>query len=279
MVDRYADLHIHTIYSDGVHNPKEIVDIALKNKISVIAIADHDSVAGIDEAIEYARNKIEVIPAVELSANIGNIDIHIIGYYIDYSSDEFLDYLEKFKQYRFQRAKRIVEKLICAGIKIEFEQVRQIAKNSAMGRPHIAEALMESGYVRSISEAFSRYLGYHCLYYEPKKEVSPKEAIERIKRSNGIPVIAHPGMLKTKSELIYKLIGDGALGIEVWHPEHTPRQVDDFYEIAMKHGLLITGGSDFHGYPRGYCRIGDFGCSKLEVACLKKLAGRRVTHR
>ncbi|MEO0128091.1 MAG: PHP domain-containing protein [candidate division WOR-3 bacterium] len=270
----YADLHIHTTHSDGVCNPKDVIDISLKSGIFVIAIADHDSVSGIDEAIEYAKNRVEIIPAVELSSNIGSCDIHILGYYIDYHSSDFLNYLEEFKKYRFIRAKKIVEKLCRAGMKIDFEQVKQIAKNSAMGRPHIAEALLETGYVRSIGEAFSRYLGYHCPYYEPKKEVSPKEAIQRIKKCGGIPVVAHPGMIGAESGLIYKLISDGVLGVEVWHPEHTQKQEDDFYEIAMKHGLLMTGGSDFHGYPRGYCKIGEYGCSKSEVAYLKGLAGK-----
>lgn len=275
MADFYADLHIHTLYSDGVYSPKDIVDNSIKSGIFVIAIADHDSVSGIDEAIEYAKNRIEIVPAVELSSNIGSCDIHILGYYIDHHSSEFLNYLEEFKKYRFSRAKKIVEKLCRAGIEIDFEQVRQIAKNSVMGRPHIAEALMETGYVRSISEAFSRYLGYHCPYYEPKKEISPKAAIEKIKKCGGIPVVAHPGMIGADSGLLYKLISDGILGIEVWHPEHTHRQEDDFYEIAMKHGLLMTGGSDFHGYPRGHCKIGEYGCSKSEVVYLKELARKK----
>lgn len=277
MANFYADLHIHTTHSDGIYNPKDVIDISLKSGIFVVAIADHDSVSGIDEAIEYAKKRVEIIPAVELSSNIGSCDIHILGYYIDHHSPDFLNYLEEFKKYRLIRAKKIVEKLSRDGMKIDFEQVKQIAKNSAMGRPHIAEALMETGYVRSISEAFSRYLGYHCPYYEPKKEVSPKEAMERIKKCGGIPVVAHPGMMGADSGLLYKLISDGVLGIEVWHPEHTPRQEDDFYEIAMKHGLLMTGGSDFHGYPRGYCKIGEYGCSKYDVSFLKEMAGKNST--
>lgn len=277
MSNFYADLHIHTTHSDGIYTPKDIVDIAIRSKIYAIAITDHDSVCGVDEAIEYAKDRIEIIPAVELSSNIGNQDIHILGYYIDHHSPDFLDYLKAFKEYRLVRAKKIVEKLAHAGIKIDFEQVKRIACNSVMGRPHIAEALLESGYVHTISEAFSRYLGYHRPYYEPKKESSPKEAIEKIKKSGGIPVIAHPGMIGADNGLIYKLIGDGVLGIEVWHPEHTRRQEDDFYEIAMKHGLLVTGGSDFHGYPRGYCKIGEYGCGKVNALYLKEMAGVRIS--
>ncbi len=273
----YADLHIHTTYSDGVYSPKDVVDISIKSNIFVIAIADHDSVSGIDEAIAYAKNRIEIIPAVELSTNIGNRDIHILGYYVDHHSSDFVNYIEEFKKYRVIRAKKIVEKLSLDGLKIDFEQVKQIAKNSALGRPHIAEVLLATGYVRSISEAFSRYLGYHCPYYEPKKEVNPKEAIEKIKKCGGIPVLAHPGMIGADSGLIYKLINDGVVGVEVWHPEHTQRQEDDFYETAIKHGLLMTGGSDFHGYPRGYCKIGEYGCGKSEISYLKELAGKRAT--
>ncbi|MEO0136237.1 MAG: PHP domain-containing protein [candidate division WOR-3 bacterium] len=265
-----ADLHIHTTCSDGVYTPEEVVDIALKSQISTIAIADHDSIAGIDRAIKYAQNRLEIIPAVELSSNIGKLDIHLLGYYIDYHSSALIDYLEDFRIYRVERAKKIVEKLNRSGIRLDFEFVKLIAKDSVMGRPHIAEALVKTGYARSVSEAFARYLGYHCSFYEPKKEISPKKAIEKIKNCGGIPVIAHPGMIGKDNGVVYKLIDDGAWGIEVWHPEHTRKQEDDFYEIAVKHGLLMTGGSDFHGYPRGYCRIGEYGCNEIHVACLKE---------
>ncbi|MEO0184214.1 MAG: PHP domain-containing protein [candidate division WOR-3 bacterium] len=274
MADFYADLHIHTLYSDGVLEPQEIVDIARKSRVSVIAITDHDSVAGIEEAILSSKDKVEVIPAVELSANIGSRDIHILGYYIDHHCQDFLDYLEEFKEYRLTRAKKIIENLAQDGVRIDFSQVERIAQNSSMGRPHIAEALLECGYVRSRNEAFSRYLGYHCPYYEPKKETSPKKVIQKIRECGGVPIVAHPGMIGADNGLIYKLISDGAQGIEVWHPEHTHKQEDDFYEIAMKHGLLITGGSDFHGFPRGYCKIGDCGCQRTEIINLKEWAKR-----
>ncbi len=268
----YADLHIHTTFSDGVYTPREIVAIAAKLKISVVAITDHDSVSGVDEAILCAKNEVEIIPAVEMSANIGNRDIHILGYYIDYRNSAFIDYLEEFRDYRVIRTKKIIENLARDGIAIEFEHVKKIAQNSTMGRPHIAEALLECGYVRNRNEAFHRYLGYHCSYYEPKKEASPGTVIRMIKECGGIPVIAHPGMIGNDNGLIYELISDGALGIEIWHPEHTRKQEDDFYEIAMKHGLLITGGSDFHGFPRGYCQIGDCGCQLAHVSELKRSA-------
>lgn len=273
MTDYYADLHIHTSYSDGVYTPKEIVDIAINSKISVIAITDHDSVAGIDETILHAKDKLNIIPAVEFSANIGSQDIHILGYYIDHHSAELLNYLAEFRKYRIKRAKKIVENLAQDGIKIDFALVKQIAQNSSMGRPHIAEALLECGYVHNRNEAFYRYLGYHSPYYVPKKEIDPQKIIKKIKEWDGISVIAHPGMIGNV-ELVYRLIRDGILGIEIWHPEHTRKQVYDFYEIAMKHGLLITGGSDFHGYPRGYCKIGDYGCQLTEVLNLKKYAGK-----
>ncbi|MGQ9465298.1 MAG: PHP domain-containing protein [bacterium] len=274
MVEYYADLHIHTSYSDGVCSPAEVVDIAIASKISAIAITDHDSVAGIDEAISHAKDKVHVIPAVELSANIGNQDIHILGFYIDHHSPDLLDYLAEFRQHRITRAKKIVENLARDGIKIDFILVEQIAHNSTMGRPHIAEALLKFGYVHNRNEAFHRYLGYHSQYYVPKKEISPKKVIHKIKEWGGVPVLAHPGMVGD-IVLVYKLIRDGVLGIEVWHPEHTRKQEDDFYEIAMKHGLVMTGGSDFHGYPRGYCKIGDCGCYLKEIQYLNKCAGKQ----
>lgn len=272
MTSNKIDLHIHSKFSDGLLSPSEIVDTAIKIGLKVISITDHDSIFGVDEALTRANRRIEVIPAVEMSSNIGNLDIHILGYYIDHHSKALLSFLEEFREYREKRVKKIIEKLLVDGIKIDFERVKEIATNAAMGRPHIAEVLKENGYVHSISEAFIRYLGYHSPYYVPKKTAKPKEVIKKIKDCGGVPVLAHPGTIGQDSEIIYVLIKDGILGLEVWHPEHSKRQVDEFYEIGIKNGLILTGGSDFHGYPRGHSSIGECGCGMESVCDLKKLS-------
>jgi len=272
--DYSVDLHIHSTFSDGLLTPSEIVRLSIDSKLEVISIADHDSVAGIDESIKAAQNKIEIIPAVELSSNIGKKDIHILGYYIDYQLDELLSYLEEFKEYRIERVKKIVAKLSSDGIKLNFERIKVMAKDGSLGRPHIAEALLQSGYVYSINEAFVRYLGYHCPYYESKKEVKPKEIIQKIIDCKGIPVIAHPGTLGDSS-IIYQLIMDGAVGIEVGHPEHTKWQQQQLYELAKKNGLLRTGGSDYHGYRYSRCQIGKCGCKREDVLMLKEYKNKK----
>jgi predicted metal-dependent phosphoesterase TrpH len=265
----YADLHIHSIYSDGSLAPFEIIKASKELQLKVISLTDHDTVSGVEEMIALTKGEIEVIPAVEMSSNIGDLDIHILGYYIDYKDADLLEYLESFKKYRVKRVKKIIQKLSCDNIKLEFEQIKVVAKNCSLGRPHIAEVLLENGYVKSISEAFARYLGYHSPYYEPKKNIHSREVIQKIKNCKGVPVIAHPGIINSE-QILYQLIMDGALGIEVWHPEHTSRYQQKFCEIALKNGLLMTGGSDYHGKGCGSARIGIIGCSQKEVEMLKK---------
>lgn len=265
----FADLHIHSTYSDGSFNPYEIVQLCKRSNLKAMALTDHDTVSGIEEAMSYSGHDFEVIPAVEMSSNIGDMDIHILGYYLDHRDPTLLTYLADFKQHRANRVKEIISKLHSDGIKLEFEQIKMVAKDCSLGRPHIAEVLLENGYVRSITEAFRRYLGYGLPYYVPKKDIHPREVIKKIKNSGGIPVIAHPGTINSES-ILYQLIMDGALGIEVWHPEHTPRWCQSLCEIALKNGLLMTGGSDCHGKRIDAVRIGLTGCGQEEVSMLKQ---------
>lgn len=269
----FADLHIHSIYSDGSFNPYEIVQICKKSNLKVIALTDHDTVSGIEEALSYSTHDFEIIPAVEMSSNIGDKDIHILGYYLDHHNPALLSYLDDFKRHRAQRVKKIIHKLHADGIKLEFEQIKLVAKDCSLGRPHVAEVLLENGYVKSVTEAFHRYLGYGLPYYVPKKDAKPKEVIKIIKESKGIPVIAHPGTINNES-ILYQLIMDGALGIEVWHPEHTQRWRQALYEVAMKNGLLMTGGSDCHGRRIDSVRVGLTGCGEEEIKMLKKYRDR-----
>ncbi|HEX7320518.1 MAG TPA: PHP domain-containing protein [bacterium] len=264
-----ADLHIHSTFSDGLLSPQKIVARAVSAGLKTIAITDHDSSEGINAALEAADGAIEIIPAVEMSANIRDIDIHILGYYIDHNDDELAAYLNEFKTYRLARVKKILKKLSSDGIKVDVEQVKLIGNNGSLGRPHIAEALRQNGYVQTINEAFFRFLGYHSRYYEPKKDARPRDVIKKIAQCGGIAVAAHPGALGS-SEILYQLIMDGIVGIEVWHPEHSKQAEAEYYETAMKNGLLMTGGSDFHGFPRSPIDIGSRGCSNEDVVRLKE---------
>jgi hypothetical protein len=263
-----VDLHIHSIYSDGVLTPGQIVEEAVNLKLTTISITDHDSVSGVAESIAAARGRIRVIPAVEMSSNLNDLDIHILGYYVDYQSNDLIVYLEDFKVFRAERVKKILTNLSTDGVKLEFERVKSLAQNGSLGRPHIAEALKERGYVNSINEAFVRYLGYHSPYYEPKKDITPKEVIRKIKDWKGVPILAHPGAI-ISTGLIYQLIMDGCAGVEIWHPEHSKRQELELQELAIKNGLLMTGGSDYHGYRSG-SQIGKWGCREDDVRQLEK---------
>jgi predicted metal-dependent phosphoesterase TrpH len=167
------------------------------------------------------------------------------------------------------RVKKIVEKLFRDGIELDFNYIKSVHQNSSLGRPHIAEALVEHGYVNSINEAFVKYLGYQAPYYEPKKDIHPKEAIRKIRAWGGIPVIAHPGVVNDDT-LVHQLISDGLYGIEVWHPDHSQRCQDKFYAMAKRDGLLMTGGSDFHGFQGTSSQIGQCGCGEIEVLRLRE---------
>ncbi len=237
-------------------------------RLKTVSITDHDTISGVPEALSIAADTIEVIPAVEMSSNLGSLDVHILGYYISCDNGNLLEYLDGFKQHRLERVKRIVNHLNNDGIKIEFEQIKIYAEGSSLGRPHIAEVLIENGYAKSSNEAFARYLGQGRPYYEPKKDVHPHVVIALIKECKGVPVIAHPGILRFES-VIYQLIMEGCLGIEVWHPEHSLHDRQRFYELAIKNGLVMTGGSDCHGYRGSAVQIGSIGCQVKDVSDLR----------
>jgi predicted metal-dependent phosphoesterase TrpH len=264
---KYADLHIHSNCSDGLLSPSEIVQYCREIGLETIAITDHDSLMAMDEVKDNGDMGVNIIPSVEMSSNIGLIDIHILAYYIDQDNSDLLGYLETLREHRLKRAKKIIERLSRDGIKLDFDRMKELAKNSALGRPHIAEALRESGYVQSIREAFVRFLSYHSPYYEPKMSITPKDLLMRIADWNGIAVIAHPGIYGD-GDLIGSLIDAGAVGIEVWHPEHSVACQHELYEIAVSNGLLMTGGSDCHGHHRSGLQIGKCGCSQMEVQLL-----------
>lgn len=263
-----VDLHIHSTHSDGVLSPAQIVEQAVELKMTTISLTDHDTVSGVDELIAAAGDRLDTVPAVEMSSIHDDMDIHILGYYIDHREGELLEYLEEFRVFRAERVKKILANLSVDGVKLDYERIKSLAQNGSLGRPHIAEALKEKGYVNSINEAFARFLGYHSPYYEPKMEITPKEIVQKIKRVKGVPVVAHPGAM-ISTGLIYQLIMDGCAGIEVWHPEHSRRQEQELSELAIKNGLLMTGGSDYHGYRSG-SQIGRWGCREIEVEMLRK---------
>ncbi len=256
----WVDLHTHSIYSDGNLPPVDIVQAAAQAGLRAIALTDHDTVDGIDEAIALGKTiSLEVIPGIEVSTLSEHSDIHILGYFIDYTDIELQATLKKFKEKRLGRAHIIVDKLNYLDIPLSFEEVLNMAGHSAtaLGRLHIAKALVNGKYVNSIKEAFDKYLSYNCPAYVEKFQLSPFEAIDLIRRFGGIPVLAHPGVTR-RDELISGMVRAGLLGIECHHPVHPKPQVEYYRRLCHKYNLLITGGSDWHGdYNNSSISIGD----------------------
>lgn len=274
-----VDLHIHTVFSDGLFTPEQVVREAMGNGFSAIAITDHDSVDGIDRArAEGKKVGIEVVPGVEMSCYVNGTDVHILGYYIDYHDEEVLDFFARVRASRLKRAERMVAKLneLSKGRwQVSNTRVKELAGAGAVGRPHIAQALVEAGAVQNIGEAFERYIGYDGPAYFPKLRLTPLAVIEFIHRTGGIAVIAHPATYGNDG-LLYTVIAAGVDGVEVWHPEHNQRQVDRYLEMAEKNRLLVTGGSDCHGGRKfGRVYLGDIRLPYQFLAALKRKARQR----
>ncbi len=250
MLNGSIDLHLHTNCSDGVDTPEELVATAVENGFNTIAITDHDTVTGVEPAIRAAEGTgLEIIPGIELSAIDGDDDIHILGYFVDYEDPDFLDRIKFFMEKRYERAEKIVESLNYLGLDISLDAVLKVAHGAPIGRPHIAAALLSEKLISYYNEAFTRYIGYKGPAYVPKYNISPKEAIELLICYGGIPVLAHP-MAVNRDEMIPGLIDCGLMGIEAVHPLHTPEKQEHYRNLAREYGLIITGGSDWHGHMR-----------------------------
>ena len=256
------DLHTHSSYSDGSLSPRQLVQLAKKRGLRAIALTDHDTVAGVEEALEAGKELgVEVVPGVEISAQYPPGTMHILGYYIRTSHGELQESLKKLQQARAARNPKIIERLQALGLEITATEVLDLAAGQ-VGRPHIARALVNRGYVSSIDEAFSRYLKKGAIAYVEKFRFPPEEAIAIIRRAGGIAVLAHPftlGMAKPDelSQLVRGLGEMGLEGIEVFYPGHTEEMVVIYEDVAKRLGLICTGGSDFHGNFRDHSYLGN----------------------
>ncbi len=241
-----VDLHIHTKNSDGAFTVDQVLDVAEKRGLSTISITDHDTLSAYPYATEEgAKRGIEVITGAELSCELNGKDIHILGYFMDPHNKELCDALEKMRDARYHRAKQIVENLNNIGVDLQFSTVLRYAQEGAIGRPHIASALLHEELVFSFRDAFDRYLGYTSAAYVEKMQMSPTETFDLIKGAGGVPILAHPGVTKV-DELIPQLVRMGLAGLEVYHSEHNSAVRRHYAGICRKHKLLFTGGSDFH---------------------------------
>lgn len=242
-----ADLHLHTVYSDGVFTPQELIQKAAKAGLSVISITDHDNVGAIEEAIECGKSAgVEVIPGVELSIELNEKDVHLLAYFFDYKNKRMLEYLAYFREERLRRAERIVKKLNHINVPLKMDAVLDRAGIGSVGRPHIASALVDNGLIETYNEAFLKYIGTGMPAYEKKYQLSPMEAVKLIATTGGLSFLAHPGKYTSEVELL-QLIDAGVDGIEVVHPSHSKSQQEFYRNLVQQYFLLESGGSDFHG--------------------------------
>lgn len=253
----YADLHVHTSYSDSTFSPKEVVAHAVSARLAAIAVCDHDSVDGIAPCIEAGSEAgLEIIPGVEMSAEKIDAEIHILGYFFDWKNEIFCKRLKEIKVSRKERVYKIVEKLKKYGIDINPQDVFRIAGNDAsVGRMHIAQAMVDSGRVRSMREVFEKYIGFLKPCYVPYTKFSPEESIQMILKAGGVPVLAHPDLMG-HDEYIEELVSYGLKGLEVYHTDHKEHVARRYEEIAGRLSLVVTGGSDCHGMGKGRILIG-----------------------
>jgi hypothetical protein len=243
------DLHIHSTASDGRFSPEEIVRKSAEQGLTVIALADHDSVDGVAPALAAATAfpGLKVIPCVEISNYAPRGEVHILGYFIDYTSEELRVSLERMRDSRQDRAQRMIAKLGDLGIHIEWQRVREIAGTGSIGRPHIAEAMLAKGYVDSVSQAFAEYLGRDGMAYVEWEKMIPVEVVELILRANGLPVLAHPLTVDNLETVITELKAAGLVGIEAYYNKYTAEEVAGLVGLADRNHLITTGGSDYHG--------------------------------
>lgn len=263
-----ADLHLHTLFSDGTYTPEELVSKSLKAGLSAIAVVDHDTVGGIAPALAEAKDKeLEVLSGIELSAAHENKEVHILGYLIDHRNKTLLEKLEVLRENRVERVHKMAAKLNELGINLRPESVFALSENGTVGRLHVARALVKEGLAASIPEVFRKYIGDDGPAYVLGFRFSPKEAIKFIRDAGGVPVLAHPYTLHN-DELIPEFVKLGLMGLEVYYPEHSQGMVNFYRELATKNNLLATGGSDCHGKAKPEARLGSI---KVPYELVEKL--------
>jgi predicted metal-dependent phosphoesterase TrpH len=283
MSDGAIDLHTHTTHSDGSASPEELIARASAKCARSIAITDHDTVDAFAEAWAAAdRFGIEFVPGIEISADFSPGTMHILGYFIDGESPALKEKLAMLKNAREERNPEIARRLEGLGFDISYEEVSQLAGNKVVGRPHFASVLVKKGYVRNIQEAFDRLLKKGAPAYVERARLSPRDAIELIHRAGGVAVLAHPYQLKLSSdeaadELVAELTALGLDGIEAIYSRHSPDQRSMYSEIAVRHHLLITGGSDYHGsYKPDIDLVTGLGDLEVPYALLEALKARAI---
>lgn len=269
----FADLHLHTHFSDGTFSPEEVVARASRIGHSALALTDHDTVEGCERmASACAAAGIEFITGTELTAELNDIELHILAYFIDIRNQKFLDEIARFQIVRQNRIREMAARLNEINVPLQADDVFTLANCRAPGRPHVARALVKAGLCASLDEAFELYLKKNRPAWVPKAKMSALEAVELVHQAGGLAVMAHPGLNKS-DEIIPELVAAGLDGIECFHTKHSTATSEHYLEIADQFKLLVTGGSDCHGKSKGKPLIGTV---KLDYAHVEKLKQKRA---
>ncbi|MEE9583300.1 MAG: PHP domain-containing protein [Dehalococcoidales bacterium] len=244
-----VDLHTHTSASDGRFSPEDVVRKSAARGLGVIAICDHDTTSGIAPALKAARAwpQLRVIPGVEVSTQTSGSETHVLGYFIDLAHPQLKATLARLRHSRRGRARAMIAKLKALGIHVSWQRVQEIAGGGSIGRPHIAQTMLENGYITSFKEAFTRYLGLGGPAYVERHKITPVEAVALIIKANGLPVLAHPTTVKDPEAMIAELKAAGLVGIEVYYNGYSDDERDSLARLADRYNLIATGGSDYHG--------------------------------
>lgn len=243
-----ADLHTHSTASDGLLAPADLIHQAFERGLSILALTDHDTTAGLDEATRAGRDLgVRVIAGVELSTDVELGQLHMLGYGFSVNDTTLSRTLASLRSSREDRARLILDRLSAVGIEIDAETIRPARPGESIGRPHVARAMVEGGHVESVREAFDRYIGEGQAAYVASRRLTPEAAVRLIVAAGGVPVMAHPYSFPAFRERLPALIEAGLQGIEVYYGEYTEEQQKELAGLAESHGLLTTGGSDFHG--------------------------------
>lgn len=272
-----VDLHLHSNASDGQLSPSELISEAIEQGLTIISLTDHDTVDGITEALKTADNhpQLVFIPGLEMSTDTANSEIHMLGYFIDHTNQKLLTILEEMRNDRQIRAQRMTTKLNKMGINIDWQRIQEMAANSSVGRPHIAQAMLEKGYINTFKEAFMKYIGREGPAYVERTKMSPSEAIDIILEAEGLPVLAHPLYINDPETVIQQLKGVGLIGLEVHYNGYTSEQVEILINLANKYQLIPTGGSDYHGIDENETPLGGAEVPRSSAEQLINLAKQR----
>lgn len=278
---RLIDLHAHTTASDGALSPQELVRLAKGCGVSILAVTDHDTLAGIPLALaEAARAGLRIVPGVEITAHVDDLEVHILGHFIDPDDARLTELLASSRNDRIRRVRRMIDKLWSLGLPLDAQEILTRVSDSSVGRPHLAQAMVRHGYVTSVQEAFDRYLTPGKPAHVERFKIPAAEVILAIKQAGGIPSLAHPGTYDCDG-VIPQLVEQGLMGLEAHHPDHGAEAIFRYERMRLHHALLAVCGSDYHGTDgprRSSLGSPSLPEAEFERLCAAAAASRVSTH-